>query len=85
MNGRPLTMNQARKAHDRFYDDPGVTFVAEPESMDHHLRIAATGATASPKIWADAYLSAFASRTGATLVTFDKALAGRSGNSLLLS
>lgn len=74
MNGKPLTMNAAWKAHDRLYQDPRVVFLAEPASLEEPLRRLSGGGAASPKLWADAYLTAFASRSGATLVTFDKAL-----------
>jgi hypothetical protein len=84
MNGRPLTMNAAWKAHGRLYKDARVVFLAEPVSLEEPLRRLASGGAASPKLWADSYLTAFASRSGATLVTFDRALASRSDNSLLL-
>jgi toxin-antitoxin system PIN domain toxin len=84
MNGKPLTMNAAWKAHDRLHQDPRVFFLAEPASLEEPLRRLASGGAASPKLWADSYLTAFASRSGATLVTFDRALASRSENSLLL-
>src|SRR5882762_4807386 len=38
----------------------------------------------SPKVWADAYLLAFASVTGAKLVTFDRALESRGVEVLVL-
>ncbi len=86
MNGRPLTMNAAWKAYDRLYKDARKSvFLAEPvHSLEESSRRLASGGAASPKLWADAYLTAFASRSGATLVTFDRALASRSDNSLLL-
>jgi uncharacterized protein len=91
MNGKPLTMNAAWKAHDRLYRDPRVVFLPEPASLEEPLRRLASGGAASssknrwaPKLWAEGYLAAFASRSGATLVTFDRALASRSGNSVLL-
>ena len=84
MNGRPLTMNAAWKAHDHLYRDARVVFLTEPVSLDEPLRRLASGGAASPKLWADAYLTAFAFRSGAILVTFDRALASRSDNSLLL-
>ena len=84
MNGKPLTMNAAWRAHDRLYQDARVVFLAEPASLEEPLRRLASGGAASPKLWADAYLTAFASRSGATLVTCDRALASRSDDSLLL-
>jgi predicted nucleic acid-binding protein len=84
MNGRPLTVNAAWKAHDRLYQDSRVVFLPEPPSLEEPLRRLASGGGASPKLWAAAYLAAFASRAGATLVTFDRALSSRSDESLLL-
>ena len=84
MNGKPLTMNAAWKAHDRLYRDPRVVFLSEPAALEEPLRRVASGGAASPKLWADGYLAAFASRSGATLITFDRALASRSDNSVLL-
>jgi toxin-antitoxin system PIN domain toxin len=84
MNGRPLTMNAAWKAHDRLYQDPRVVFLPEPDAIEEPLRRFARGGVASPKLWADGYLAAFATRRAATLVTFDRALASRSDDSLLL-
>ena len=84
MNGKPLTMNQAWKAYDRLFADPRVGFLPEPASLEEPFRKSTAGGTPSPKLWADAYLSAFAFRTGAAIVTFDRALAARSSGSLLL-
>jgi predicted nucleic acid-binding protein len=39
----------------------------------------------SPKVWNDAYLAAFAEAAGLTLVTFDRALAGKTKGAVLLS
>ena len=38
----------------------------------------------SPKMWMDAYLAAFAETAGLTLVTFDRALAGKVKGAMLL-
>ena len=40
--------------------------------------------SASPKDWADSYLAAFAHEIGAKLITFDKALAARSKEAIVL-
>jgi predicted nucleic acid-binding protein len=48
-------------------------------------RFTSSSAHASPKIWADAYLLAFAEETGAIVVTFDRALARRREHSILLT
>lgn len=84
MNGKPLTMNQAWKAYDRLFDDARVVFLAEPQRIEERIRKLATGGASSPKLWMDTYLAAFADQADAGIVTFDRALAARSGGSLLL-
>jgi uncharacterized protein len=85
MNGRPLTMRAAWAAHDRLFADDRVAFVSEPADLESAFRTHTRMNAASPKIWADAYLTAFAQQTGARLVTFDKALARKATGALLLA
>ena len=77
MDGKPLTMTQAWRVYDRFFKDDRVEFVPEPAEVETHFRESTSGRTASPKLWADAWLLAFAQAEGGTLVTFDRALAAR--------
>ena len=60
MGGKPLTMHQAWKAYDQLLSDERVQFVPEPELVESDLRRFSSGAKAFPKLWADAYLLAFA-------------------------
>jgi len=83
MDDKPLTIAQAWRVYDRFYDDDRVLFVAEPHEIDQRFREKATGRQVSPKIWADAWLLAMAQATGGILVTFDKALSSRGAHCLL--
>jgi len=83
MDGKPLTMTEAWRVYDRFYDDDRVTFLSEPPEVDKRFREKATGRTASPKVWADAWLLAVAQTAEGVLVTFDKALASRGALCLL--
>jgi toxin-antitoxin system PIN domain toxin len=83
MDGKPLTIAEAWRVYDRLYDDDRVTFVAEPAEVEKRFREKAVGRTASPKVWADAWLLATAQEAGGVLVTFDKALAGRGARCLL--
>jgi toxin-antitoxin system PIN domain toxin len=85
MDGRPLTVNEAWRVHDRFYDDDRVGFVAEPLEAEARFRGHASSRTASPKLWGDAWLLAMAEVTQGTLVTFDRALAARGAHCLLPS
>ena len=83
MDGKPLTIAQAWRVYDRFYDDDRVLFIAEPPEIDQQFRQKAVGRQASPKIWADAWLLAIAEAAGGILVTFDKALGVRGAHCLL--
>jgi toxin-antitoxin system PIN domain toxin len=71
-----LTQRQAWKAYDRLFT-ADVIFLAEPETLESRFRLLTHQTASSPKEWADAYLAAFAIETGATLATFDKALAAK--------
>lgn len=83
MDGKPLTMTHAWRVHDRLFEDDRVCFVAEPPDIEVAFREYSSGRAASPKRWADAWLLAFARIAGGTLVTFDRALAGRGAHCLL--
>jgi len=83
MGGKPLTMNEAWRVYDRLYDDDRVMFFGEPPEVDRRFRETATGRTASPKVWADAWLLAVARAAEGVLVTFDKALVSRGATCLL--
>lgn len=82
MDGRPLTIAQAWRVYDRFFDDDRVLFVAEPPEIEQFFRERAAGREASPKIWTDAWLLAVAAAAGGVLVTFDKALGARGAHCL---
>jgi toxin-antitoxin system PIN domain toxin len=84
MDGRPLSMAEAWRVHDRLLEDDRVTFVPEPAVVETRFRAHACGGAASPKLWADAWLLAFAETAGGFLVTFDRALAARSDRCVLL-
>jgi toxin-antitoxin system PIN domain toxin len=77
MDGKPLTITAAWRVYDRLYEDDRVTFVSEPPEVE------ASGRTASPKVWADAWLLALAQAAEGVLVTFDKALASQGAYCLL--
>ena len=84
MGGKPLTITEAWRVYDRFYDDDRVIFVAEPPEIDRMFREKAVGRIASPKLWADMWLLAFARAAEGVLVTFDNALGPRGAHCLLL-
>ena len=85
MNQKPLIGAAALAIYDRFLTDDRVRFVAEPSDIEHAFRSLAPIDSASPKLWADAYLAAFAETSGSRLITFDHGLAARASRSLLLA
>jgi toxin-antitoxin system PIN domain toxin len=85
MDGRPLSVNEAWRIHDRFYDDDRVAFIAEPLEVETRFRKNASSRTASPKLWSDAWLLAVAEAAAGTVVTFDRALGARGAHCLLSS
>ena len=54
-----------------------MTSLSESAEVDRQFREQASGGTASPKLWADAWLLAFAVAAAGEVVTFDRALATR--------
>ena len=84
MNGKPLRMPEAWAAYDRLFGDDRVAFFDEPRGIDDAFRKYARKNHASPKLWADAWLLAFAEAAGGTVITFDQALAARGAHCLLL-
>ena len=84
MNGQPLSMAEDWSAHDYLYLGDRVVFLTEAPTLERAFRDAASDDQASPKLWADAYITAFAEVSGAQGVTFDQALAHRCQGSRLL-
>lgn len=85
MNGEPLSMAEAWSAYDYLYRDDRIVFLPEPAAFGHAFRTKASTGLASPKLWADAYVAAFAEVAGAEVITFDLALADRCKKSRLLT
>jgi len=83
MDGKPLSMTEAWRVHDRLFEDARVAFMPESSGVEARFRGHAAGRTASPKLWADAWLLAFAEAAGGTVITFDRALAARGAHCLL--
>ena len=83
MGGKPLTNDEAWHAYDRLYEDDRVILLAEPPGIDRFFRRQSAHALSAPKLWADAWLLAFAQAAGGTLITFDRALAQRGAHCLL--
>lgn len=83
MGGKPLSMVEAWNVYDRFFEDERVVYLPEPAGVDARFRGNSSSRSASPKLWADAFLLAFAASTGGTLVTFDRAMAAHGAHCLL--
>lgn len=79
------TMKSAWTIWDALASDDRIGFLSEPEELEPRFRKQSQLASASPKVWADAYLLAFAQTAGVTLVTFDRAFAARAKDATLLA
>ncbi len=84
MGQEVLTQQGCWQIYDRWISTGQVAWADEPRDLEIALRALTAGAAASPKVWMDAYLAAFAEGAGLTLVTLDKALAGRVKGAVLL-
>jgi uncharacterized protein len=84
MDGKPLSMNEAWWAHDRLFVDERVCLMPEPPDVEKRFRQNTRGRTPSPKVWADAWLLAYAQAADGVVVTFDRALSARGSRCLLL-
>lgn len=75
MGEEVMQQRQAWRVYRRWFDDPRVVFQAEPESSEFESRFEKFSEAPAPstKLWADAYLAAFAKTCGFAVVTFDKA------------
>jgi len=70
---KPLLNSEAWAAYEAFMADDRIGFHAEPAGLQPVWKKLAARRTASPKLWMDAYLAAFASTGGYRLVTTDGA------------
>lgn len=78
------TMSQAWSVWDRIWADSRIAFLPEPDELEKKFRSRSRLSSHSPKVWADAYLLAFAAVAGLKLVTFDRALQVRGVDVLVL-
>ena len=79
-----MTQAGAWSAYDRWLDDHRVQFLDEPPNVEAEFRGLSRRLHAEPKLWADAYLAAFANAENMRLVTFDRALAAKLEDPVLL-
>src|SRR5207302_1975904 len=78
------TMSEAWGLWDKIWGDTRISFLSEPEDLEREFRSRSRLPSFSPKVWADAYLLAFASVAGLKLVTFDRALKSQADEVLVL-
>jgi hypothetical protein len=78
------TMSEAWSLWDRVWADTRISFLPEPDDLEKEFRSRSRMSSRSPKVWADAYLLAFAAVAGLKLVTFDRALQSRGTDVLVL-
>jgi len=78
------SQQDAWKAFDRLANDPRVSYLEEPPSLETEFRLRSQSISPSHAIWTDAYLAAFAVVRQAQLVTFDNGFRRFSGLALLV-
>jgi uncharacterized protein len=78
------TMFEAWSLWDRVWSDTRIVFLPEPDDIEKEFRSRSRLSSASPKVWADAYLLAFAAVAGLKFVTFDRALKSHGVDVLVL-
>jgi hypothetical protein len=78
------TMSEAWSLWDRIWADNRIAFLPEPDDLEKEFRSRSRLSSRSPKVWADAYLLAFAAVAGLKFVTFDHALQSRGADVLVL-
>jgi uncharacterized protein len=66
------TQAQAWEIYHRILSDPCAGFLTEPAGLEGLWEQLSSRESASPKLWMDAYLAAFAIKSGCALVTFDQ-------------
>ena len=70
-----MSQAAAWREYHRWFEDERIEFHREPENPEFEtiFQEFSSRGRQSPKLWADAYLAAFAKVSGLTLVTFDRA------------
>jgi hypothetical protein len=72
MGADALSPSHAWRLLDALYEDDRILAASEPPGLDAAWRALTRTRPAGASFWTDAYLAAFASSAGQTLVTFDK-------------
>jgi len=67
----PLTNSQAWQYYHHFLQDDRISYTEEPPELCQHWELMSSRESASPKVWMDAYLAAFAKVANLQFVTAD--------------
>jgi toxin-antitoxin system PIN domain toxin len=84
MGDEALAQRECWTLYRRWIAGGRARFESEPAGVGPAFEKRTAADTASPKMWTDAYLAAFAEAGNLTLVTFDQALARRATGAVLL-
>jgi toxin-antitoxin system PIN domain toxin len=84
MRDEVMNQKQAWEIYDAWSRDDRVTLAEEPAEVEAAFRKLSQSSHPSPKSWADAYLAAFASKAGMSLITFDRGFRGKFHDLVLL-
>jgi uncharacterized protein len=84
MGDEALTQRQCWALYRRWITDGKAELMDEPAGVTQAFEQRTMADSASPKIWMDGYLAAFAEAGNLTLVTLDKALAAKVKGAVLL-
>lgn len=68
------TLPEAWRLWDQIWADSRIAYLPEPIGLEREFRSRSRLPSQSPKVWADAYLLAFAVVAGLRFVTLDRAL-----------
>ncbi len=85
MKTEVLTQRECWQLYRKWREGGRAAFWNEPPGLEHNFHSRTVIEERSSKVWQDAFLAAFAEMAGLTLVTFDKALAGKAKGSMLLN
>jgi toxin-antitoxin system PIN domain toxin len=81
--GYPVPMRQCWSIYDGVIAERNIGFLDEPDGLEQAWRKLTMLPLASPKLWMDAYLQAFAQLADVKILTFDRALAQAAGGEWL--
>ena len=84
MGKNTKSMSEAWSLWDRIWADTRIAFLPEPDDLEKEFRSRSRLTSRSPKVWADAYLLAFAIAANLKVVTFDRALQSHGADVLVL-